>query len=63
MKKTTMTKQTAVNKLKSNRTISTDMLPALDISFEQWLIVVQWPFDKFQRAIDRLIIREEAKLH
>ena len=62
MKKTTMTKQTAVNKLKSNRTISTDMLGALDITFEQWLMVAQYPEDKFQRCIDRLIIREEKKL-
>ena len=57
-----MTKQQAVNKLKWKRTISTDMIPALDITFEQWLMVAQYPEDKFQRAIDRLIIREERKL-
>jgi hypothetical protein len=58
-----MDKQTAVNKLKANRTISTDMIPALDITFEQWLRVAQYNEKSFQICIDRLIAREEKKLN
>ena len=58
-----MDKQTAVNKLKSNRTINTDMIPALDITFEQWLRVAQYNGKSFQICIDRLIAREEKKLN
>ena len=59
-----MDKQTAVNKLKANRTINTDMIPALDITFEQWLRVAQYEDEKsFQICIDRLIAREETKLN
>jgi len=57
-----MTKKQALQKLKSGRVLYTNMLEALDVSFEQFLRVAQWNEVKVQRAYDKLIKREEAKL-
>ena len=58
-----MTKKQALQKLKSGRVLYTNMLEALDVSFEQFLRVAQWKNEaKVQRAYDKLIKREEAKL-
>ena len=58
-----MTKKQALQKLKSGRVLYTNMLEALDVSFEQFLRVAQWKHEvKVQRAYDKLIKREEAKL-
>jgi hypothetical protein len=58
-----MTKKQALQKLKSGRVLYTNMLEALDVSFEQFLRVAQWKNEaKVQRAYDKLIKREETKL-
>ena len=57
-----MTKKQALQKLKSGRVLYTNMLEALDVSFEQFLRVAQWNEAKVQRAYDKLIKREETKL-
>ena len=62
IKDKTMTKKQALQKLKSGRVLYTNMLEALDVSFEQFLRVAQWNEVKVQRAYDKLIKREEAKL-
>jgi len=56
-----MTKRQALNHLKTERELRTNMLDALDVSFEQFLRLAQHPLNA-QRAYDRLIKREEAKL-
>ena len=57
-----MTKKQALKKLKSERVLYTDMLKALDVSFEQFLRLAQWKETRVQYAYDKLIKREEAKL-
>jgi len=57
-----MGKKKALKKLKEGRVLYTSMLDALDVSFNQFLTIGQWPEEKVQRAYDLLIEREEAKL-
>lgn len=57
-----MTKKKALNKLKEERVLYTNMLEALDVSFEQFLRLAQWSEERAQHAYDLLIKREEAKL-
>jgi len=57
-----MTKKQALKKLKSERVLYTDMLKALDVSFEQFLRLGQCRYSRVQQAYDKLIKREEAKL-
>ena len=58
-----MTKKTALKKLKQGRVLYTSMLKALDVSFEQFLTLSNWPEERIQQAYDLLIKREEEKLH
>jgi len=57
-----MTKKQALQKLKSGRVLYTNMLEALDVSFEYFFWLAQWNEAKVQRAYDKLIKREETKL-
>ena len=57
-----MTKKQALQKLKSGRVLYTNMLEALDVSFEQFLRLGQLKETRVQYAYDKLIKREEAKL-
>ncbi len=57
-----MTKKTALKKLKQGRVLYTSMLKALDVSFEQFLTLSNWPEERIQQAYDLLIKREEEKL-
>tara|TARA_R110002060_G_scaffold18372_1_gene25313 strand:- start:239 stop:421 length:183 start_codon:yes stop_codon:yes gene_type:complete len=57
-----MTKQKALNKLKETRVLSTDIIESLDVPFEHWLRFAQFPPDRVQPSIDRLIAREEKKV-
>ena len=57
-----MTKKKALKKLKEGRVLYTSMLDALDVTFEQFLVLGQWPEERVQYAYDLLIEREEAKL-
>tara|TARA_R100001082_G_C4315290_1_gene138667 strand:+ start:189 stop:377 length:189 start_codon:yes stop_codon:yes gene_type:complete len=57
-----MTKKKALKRLKEERVLYTSMLDALDVSFNQFLVIGQWPEEKVQHAYDLLIEREEAKL-
>ena len=57
-----MTKKKALNKLKEERVLYTNMLEALDVSFEEFLRLAQWSEERAQHAYDLLIKREEAKL-
>ena len=57
-----MTKKTALKKLKEGRVLYTSMLKALDVTFEQFLRLGQWPEERVQHAYDLLIRREEKKL-
>ena len=58
-----MTKQKALNKLKETRVLSTDIIEPLDVPFEHWLRFVKFQPERQEQAIDRLIVREEKKLH
>ena len=57
-----MTKKKALKRLIQERVLYTSMLDALDVSFEQFLVLGQWPEERVQYAYDALIEREEAKL-
>tara|TARA_B100000900_G_scaffold394939_1_gene392849 strand:- start:47 stop:241 length:195 start_codon:yes stop_codon:yes gene_type:complete len=57
-----MTKAKALQQLKQTRTLSTDMLSALDVTFEQFLRLGQMADGLVQKAYDALIKREEGKL-
>jgi hypothetical protein len=57
-----MSKQKALNKLKETRVLSTDIIEPLDVPFEHWLSFAQFPPDRIQPAIDKLIAREEKKM-
>jgi len=57
-----MTKKNALKRLIQERVLYTSMLDALDVSFEQFLVLGQWPEERVQQAYDLLIKREEAKL-
>ena len=57
-----MTKKKALKQLKEERDLCTSMLDALDVSFEQFLRLGQWPEEKVQHAYDLLIKREEEKI-
>ena len=57
-----MTKTKALQQLKQARTLSTNMLSALDVTFEQFLRLGQMDADRTQKSYDALIAREEAKL-
>ena len=58
-----MNKQKALNKLKETRVLSTDIIEPLDVLFESWLRFVKFQPERQEQAIDRLIVREEKKLH
>jgi len=57
-----MTKAKALQQLKQTRTLSTNMLSALDVTFEQFLRLGQMADGPTQKAYDALIKREEDKL-
>ena len=57
-----MNKQKALNQLKETRQLSTALLKPLDVTFEQFLRLGQWPAERQEQAIDRLIAREEKKV-
>lgn len=57
-----MTLHEALEILKKTRTLSTDLLEPLKISFESWLQFVQMPSEKSEKAIDRLIESRTRKL-
>jgi hypothetical protein len=57
-----MTKKNALKRLIQERVLYTSMLDALDVTFEQFLVLGQWPEERVQQAYDLLIEREEAKL-
>ena len=57
-----MTKKNALKRLIQERVLYTSMLDALDVTFEQFLVLGQWPEERVQQAYDLLIAREEAKL-
>jgi len=58
-----MTKLEALEILKDTRVLSTDMLEALDTSFERFLRIAQFDKKRYSRYVDKLIKREETKVN
>jgi hypothetical protein len=50
-----MTRQEALDILTETRTLSTDLLKPLRISFDSWLMFCQFTEKQQQNAIDRLL--------
>lgn len=57
-----MNKYTALQKLKETRELSTDLLEALDTSFERFLRIAQFDDKRRSGYIEKLIKREEQKV-
>ena len=56
-----MSFEQAFNELKLTKELSTDMLPALGVSFDHFLQYAQLPRAKRERAAERLIKKLEGK--
>jgi hypothetical protein len=54
-----MTRQQAIQKLKSTRQLSTGMLAPLGISFESFLQFAQLPDAKCKELVEKLIVKLE----